>query len=176
VPAIWVDSAVFDPKNILRYDLNEALGTFLASVFAPAAWFFAQKMSGVQDLLHRTPATLMPAEHGGRRRCVVAAMAGIFDTVVPPYETDLLVASLKSSHERFVVQDDYRDAAVCGSSTHAVMAVWRPDAYRAKLCHFWSGAFRRQFSHCDIFHLPHFGMDVDATPGWQDRTEDLRFS
>merc|ERR1712125_29116 len=108
------------------------------------------------------------------QKCRVAAMAGIYDSVVPPRETDLLVSSFRSSPERFDVVEDYRDAAVCGSSTHAVMAVWRPDVYRAKLCNFWTGAFQLQPSHCNIFHLPHFGMDVDATTGWQDRLEGLR--
>jgi len=168
-----MDSPIFEPSHILEHELREALGP-LAALFTKSSWFFAEKFAQ-KDLALWTPATAVPLRNATLKRCHIAALAGLRDTIVPVKETELLTSLYMEHNDVYSVREHHQGPAACGAATHAVMAAWRPDEYRAKLCHFWSQTFGLKFIACNLNILPEFGMDVFARPGWREEPQELRY-
>jgi len=63
IPGVFLDSPVFDPKDLLLFDLEKSLG-LLAPGFGEAAWQVAKKLAGV-DLGHHTIAEAVAARAPG---------------------------------------------------------------------------------------------------------------
>jgi len=121
------------------------------------------------DLAHMTPAQALPMRPQGVSKCRFAVLATDVDEVVPSDEAAHFRTALQALQDRYeVAMYDRSDAVFCGSTTHSVMAVRRPDEYRAKLCRFWSETFSISPMECGLVGLPHFGMDVAASPGWKE--------
>lgn len=169
VPAAWLDSAIVEPREMLRFGLARLVGPF-APLFTGPAWYFANRFAGV-NLTHRTPAATLPqAQSQVRRSRYVAVSHDRLDASVPQIETDELVSLLSAlTTYDYSIEERYLPHAIgCGGEARAVLPVWRPDTFRRKLCEFWSGVFGRFAHDCGLDLLPKFddplGVDSLASP------------
>lgn len=172
IPGMWLDTPVYEPRNLMLFELRRVVGALLAPWFVSAAWLVANHVAGVQ-LDHATPAKVIPSSRQGPGAivCTVGAVADLQDSAVPESETELLVHLLRSDAATSfrVLAYDKASVSRCGSANHLALAVWAPDAYRQKLCHFWTETFDKPQSYCMIEGLPRFAMDIGATSGWRER-------
>lgn len=174
VPGVWLDTPIYDPQNLMLFQLRRIVGTFLAPFFVRVAWLFANQFAGVQ-LDAFTPAKVLPSsrQEPGAAACNVGVVADLQDSAVPVSEAELLVQLLRSgatpAYE--VLADDKAGVSRCGRENHLVLPVWAPDAYREKLCHFWAATFGLSEGECHLEDLPRFAMDISASVGWEDRPE-----
>lgn len=171
VPGLWLDTPVFDPQTLLRFQLRQLVGAVSAPLFLNTTWLLANRFAEVElDLA--TPAKVLPQSRRdpGARKCNVGAVAGLNDRLVPDNEAAQLLRLLRDHPAgRYPVLVDEQAAATCGSSDHLTLPVWAPDAYREKLCHFWTTTFAKPRTFCKLEELPRFAMTVAATTGWQER-------
>merc|ERR1712039_664900 len=69
VPALWVESGVYDPRDILLNAIAKNTGP-LAHLFFEFSWFLANRFAGVPDLCFKTPAKTVPQGGETARRSV----------------------------------------------------------------------------------------------------------
>lgn len=58
-PGLWLDSAVFRPKEVLQYQMKQAVGSFIAWFSIEPAWIWANYLSGVELDLQLPEHTLL---------------------------------------------------------------------------------------------------------------------
>jgi fermentation-respiration switch protein FrsA (DUF1100 family) len=149
VPGAWVDSGVFEPREVLDFSMAASKVGFLG---APA-WYFAKTAAGVDLTLH-TPAKTLPT-HATKKRPIAIAQ-GQKDMVVPPFQSEGLHKLVKSLPHLYEVKEFYKPTPDCTKLGHCDMHIWKPDVYRKKLCDFWTHVFGLKVEHCGIDDLPKY--------------------
>lgn len=158
IPGAWIDSGVFEPRDVLKFSIEQSLPSFLQFLATPAlgpAWLFANRASGVSlDL--RLPAQSLAADAKKKKKRPIAVTHGQQDTTVPPAETDQLLAFIDEHEDLYDARVRYLPDYSCGDNTHITMILWRPDTYRKMLCEFWTHVFTMPVSSCKLNTLPVF--------------------
>jgi len=138
----------------------------LAPWFTEVAWRWAKHKSPV-SLDAVTPVkVLQPPEKGedAPPRRIVAVVHGEKDTVVPSSESRGLIVAVELNGY-VTVNVTYRPQSICGDDTHVVSHMWGPNAYREKLCEFWSDVFPHAVD-CNALDVPDLetvALDVTET-------------
>jgi len=172
VPGVWLDSPVFEPREILDSYLDTSRLGFLSD----PAWYFARKAAGV-DLTLQTPAKALsslaslppppppPAKalsslpHAKLKR-PVAILHNMLDTMVPTSQSEELEAFLKTMPDRYEVKEYYRPTSSCSSSSHCTLMLSNPDVYRQKMCDFWTNVFGLPGDFCGIGALTKYDQET----------------
>jgi len=156
VPGAWVDSGVFEPRQVLQFSMQQSGLGFLIGF----AWWFAERKAGVDLTLH-TPAKALPA-HATRKR-PIAISQGQIDDVVPPFQSEELYKLVTSLPNLYDVREFYKPTYECGKSKHCTMHLWKPDVYRQKACDFWTHVFKLEKSYCKINKLSKYDEEPAQT-------------
>jgi hypothetical protein len=164
IPALWLDSVIFRPIEMLRWHLSHLVGP-LAPAFTGVAWYAATYFAGV-NITHMSPERALQLPHEKR---YVAISHNRRDTVVPVSQVDEFVA-LIAELPLYSIEEQYiRDVTGCGRyDTHVVLPVWKPDDIRRRMCEFWSGAFGRFSQECRLDELPEFDT-IFADPSFNEK-------
>jgi len=172
IPAVWLDSAIFRPREVLRSHISRIVGPF-APAFTGVAWKIGSIIAGV-NITHLTPESVFSHElpapnerdvfisHNRQDSNIPANQADEFANMFARLTTNIKIVEIYSPHARG-----------CGGDGHSILPIWRPDKFRLKLCEFWSGVFRRFANECHLDDLPKFDSILDyASLGQQ--AEDRR--
>lgn len=154
VPAVWIDSGVFDPRQELRYIVGRFLGPF-AFLIADIAWMTSNVISAVPDLDYYRPASLLP--NGPRTRRPVALVQNQADTLVPKEQTAALERLLREHPSQYEVRDTIYPSVSCNGETHLVSELHSPTLYQQRLCAFWSGVFNMTATDCNQLGIARLG-------------------
>ena len=138
-PALWLDSAVFHPKEVFQYQIGIAvmdnwIGRFIAWFTIQPAWLIARWHAGV-DINGQVPEDVMATP----QRSVALVHAGD-DTTVPPNQ----VVEYKKLFEDkgYSIKGMFTpEVSNCGSTTHCDMHVMYTNHYYKMVCSFFSEAF-----------------------------------
>jgi len=164
VRGAWLDTPVYSPRNMMKFDLEELMG-LVSTAFIHVSWFLATKFAGA-DLEAETPKNAVAARAAAL--CKVALVANTQDSFVPFSETELLRTDLLAN-SAYKVEEYFAEPARCGIKDRLTLAAWKPDTYRQKLCDFWTNAFGISLDACGISELPHFATDVGSSDSWAPR-------
>eukprot|EP00929_Paragymnodinium_shiwhaense_P046887 TRINITY_DN23839_c0_g1_i1.p1 TRINITY_DN23839_c0_g1~~TRINITY_DN23839_c0_g1_i1.p1 ORF type:complete len:490 (-),score=76.15 TRINITY_DN23839_c0_g1_i1:210-1679(-) len=146
VGGLFIDSAVFDARKLLKDVIEATVGRVMAWFLFPQAWFWAERISG-QDLDELTPANSL---QGGDRRKIASVHASD-DVLVPYSQEEMRLEHLKKTD--FVLTQQWypetvpsSDAPAC--SPHCQMHLTKPHAYKNKLCVAFADMFGRDPTKC----------------------------
>lgn len=166
IPAAWLDSALFDPREALRGGVAEVAGDAVASLGLDLSWWFVHRITGVNVDL-RLPATSLALRHPRRHVALVANKA---DTTVTMYHAEHYLKAFQENSESYQLSMEYLVDCECTPETHVNIHVWRPDSYRLRLWSFWKEVFELtqslptglvHFQQCATAQCPEAGA-VDA--------------
>jgi len=157
IPAAWLDSALFDPREALRGGVAEVAGDAIASLGLDLSWWFVHRITGVNVDL-RLPATSLALRHRARRR--VALVANKADTTVTMYHAEHYLKAFQQNSESYQLSMEYLVDCECTPETHVNIHVWRPDSYRRRLWSFWKEVF--QMNQSLLAGLVHFQQCATA--------------
>mmetsp|Transcript_71001 Transcript_71001/g.197230 ORF Transcript_71001/g.197230 Transcript_71001/m.197230 type:complete len:429 (-) Transcript_71001:62-1348(-) len=140
-PALWLDSAVFNPKEVFEFQIGKSVG-FLAWFTIEPAWLVAGMHAGV-DI-----DGLVPEDALTESSRPVAIAHAKDDGIVPWSQAERYLAHFKA--KGYKVKETYIiDTSRCGDIAHISMEIVDADTYYKKLCDFWSDVFDVKHAKCD---------------------------
>lgn len=155
-PGLWLDSAVFSPKQVFQYQIQNGVPSFLSwsAWFAvEPAWMVAKFQTGV-DLDGLLPAVALA--DGPRRR--VAVVHAKDDTIVPFNQAESYKAYF--DEQKYFVNEYFTpEKAACGTTTHISMEVVYSEEYYNKMCIFWTDVFNTAHTKCKKNSVPKATLD-----------------
>eukprot|EP00929_Paragymnodinium_shiwhaense_P102427 TRINITY_DN65610_c0_g1_i1.p1 TRINITY_DN65610_c0_g1~~TRINITY_DN65610_c0_g1_i1.p1 ORF type:complete len:545 (-),score=126.73 TRINITY_DN65610_c0_g1_i1:386-2020(-) len=140
LPGAWIDSGVFDGKEILDHLLLLGVGSPMNGMMLDDAWSFANRAAGFNLALH-SPARALASSAAKTKRRPVGVTHGQEDPVVPPEHTDKLIAFLEKHSELYEVKEKFLPDSDCKGNLHATTLVQFAKEYREKLEKFWKAVF-----------------------------------
>merc|ERR1712232_921920 len=157
VPGVWVESAPVYPKmhykRIIYEDLPGVLRPLGYRLF-PVAWWFAKEKAGV-NLDHTDVLEALASRKASQTKALpIAVMHGQMDYQILTDQSQVLVDELNKvntpsavvgelGNDVYDITEWFPNGPDCDDSPewqdHVVLALWKPDEYRQKLCDFWKG-------------------------------------
>lgn len=146
VPAAWTDGAVFDLPEEMAAQVRAYIGGFLASMVGKVVGLWLPLFAKV-DVYKHEPATTLPKGPPTKRPYMVAYSSK--DKFVPIDQSQMLVAFLKKYPEKYKTTVFERDTT-CNTNPHCSIEMAMGDAYRRRLCQFWTGVFGLDAASCQL--------------------------
>jgi hypothetical protein len=141
-PALWLDSAVFNPKEVFEFQISKSTIGFLGWATIEPAWMVAAHEADV-DING-----LMPEEALTESSRPVAVVQAKDDGVVPWTQAERYLTHFKA--KGYKVKETYIiDTSDCGGTTHVSMQIVEADKFYTKLCRFWSDVFGVEDAKCE---------------------------
>lgn len=152
IPAVWVDSPPYAPKQVFEASVKTRLNGygvgFTSSLFVSSLWgncVRAAQTRGVnpeanlpEKVLPRGPDTARPVY-----------MVGNFDdNIVPIGAFDMLLDLFKKFPEKYHVRKAWKSKGSCKGLTHCVDHLQFFDTYSSELCAFWKESFNLSTAPC----------------------------
>eukprot|EP00747_Dinoflagellata_sp_TGD_P184363 gnl/TRDRNA2_/TRDRNA2_39912_c0_seq1.p1 gnl/TRDRNA2_/TRDRNA2_39912_c0~~gnl/TRDRNA2_/TRDRNA2_39912_c0_seq1.p1 ORF type:complete len:421 (-),score=39.15 gnl/TRDRNA2_/TRDRNA2_39912_c0_seq1:119-1381(-) len=138
VPAIWLDGAIFDPRDdLLGHTLRGILGP-LAALFTAPVWRLIEMTRGI-DLRHHLPEDVLP--DGPLTQRDVAVVHSKEDGAVPMSAGQKYVKLFGTELAgKYSLDLEWFPDGTCHGDGHCTSSMLLPQEYRQNLCDFWSTA------------------------------------
>jgi len=141
-PALFLDGAISDPKDLMTVEVERYLGYLgplkvIAPAFVEPAWLLVGFLSGL-DLRHALPEDTL-AEGPSQRRPVMV-MHAVNDTSAPRFMAEHYIDVLAHPEGRYNVSARFDLGGTCKEHDHNMLQWLHPRKYRQVLCDFFSRA------------------------------------
>mmetsp|Transcript_18146 Transcript_18146/g.42410 ORF Transcript_18146/g.42410 Transcript_18146/m.42410 type:complete len:693 (+) Transcript_18146:75-2153(+) len=154
IPGLWVDSMVFDYSAAVSHRLQSTFLGLLGPLLQPVAWYLVQSVAGVDVALYSPQGVLSDSElEDGSDGRSVAILHGALDEIVLKEQSETFAQLLQDS-SCFKLEAFHSIPYDCSGEHHALMHLWRPAEYRARLAAFWSSVFDTHLKMDKLHRLP----------------------
>jgi len=134
ISGLWLNGAIFDPKDDYFGQVIGFLGPVAGAVYDPA-WEIVESLSGL-DLDKLLPKKTM--ENASRLGRPVAIIQSPQDGAVPGTARRSYKSLIEKSEGRYVLKEEWYPNGLCNGDIHVFESVKYPREYLSRLCKFWS--------------------------------------